>query len=132
MSLLSFFVSSRRRHTRCALVTGVQTCALPISVDYERQLAEEGLINPDYATFDSANWNEPFLTGKGGIIIDVHSRAGVLMNLLKQQDPEGWQDYVDVTGNLVGPDGELHAHPTTGYNGFLAIDRKSTRLNSSH
>src|SRR3546814_2662007 len=26
----SFFVSSRRRHTRCALVTGVQTCALPI------------------------------------------------------------------------------------------------------
>src|SRR3546814_2482603 len=24
-------VSSRRRHTRCALVTGVQTCALPIS-----------------------------------------------------------------------------------------------------
>src|SRR3546814_1519654 len=31
---LFFFVfvfSSRRRHTRCALVTGVQTCALPIS-----------------------------------------------------------------------------------------------------
>src|SRR3546814_6476665 len=25
-----FFLSSRRRHTRCALVTGVQTCALPI------------------------------------------------------------------------------------------------------
>src|SRR3546814_13985345 len=28
-----FFFSSRRRHTRCALVTGVQTCALPISVE---------------------------------------------------------------------------------------------------
>src|SRR3546814_7575891 len=28
---LLFFFSSRRRHTRCALVTGVQTCALPIS-----------------------------------------------------------------------------------------------------
>src|SRR3546814_1843036 len=25
-----FFCSSRRRHTRCALVTGVKTCALPI------------------------------------------------------------------------------------------------------
>src|SRR3546814_19246680 len=25
-----FFFASRRRHTRCALVTGVQTCALPI------------------------------------------------------------------------------------------------------
>src|SRR3546814_5361590 len=28
---LVIFFSSRRRHTRCALVTGVQTCALPIS-----------------------------------------------------------------------------------------------------
>src|SRR3546814_2097807 len=27
---LLFFFASRRRHTRCALVTGVQTCALPI------------------------------------------------------------------------------------------------------
>src|SRR3546814_4422888 len=27
-----FFFSSRRRHTRCALVTGVQTCALPILI----------------------------------------------------------------------------------------------------
>src|SRR3546814_5407035 len=29
-ALPRFFFSSRRRHTRCALVTGVQTCALPI------------------------------------------------------------------------------------------------------
>src|SRR3546814_2286074 len=28
--MVCFFCSSRRRHTRCALVTGVQTCALPI------------------------------------------------------------------------------------------------------
>src|SRR3546814_3275431 len=32
---LFFFLSSRRRHTRCALVTGVQTCALPISIDID-------------------------------------------------------------------------------------------------
>src|SRR3546814_17452973 len=31
LHLYMFFFSSRRRHTRCALVTGVQTCALPIS-----------------------------------------------------------------------------------------------------
>src|SRR3546814_4302747 len=29
--IVYFFFSSSRRHTRCALVTGVQTCALPIS-----------------------------------------------------------------------------------------------------
>src|SRR3546814_2814408 len=32
MCVVFFFFSSRRRHTRCALVTGVQTCALPISI----------------------------------------------------------------------------------------------------
>src|SRR3546814_6104373 len=31
MDVSVFFFSSRRRHTSCALVTGVQTCALPIS-----------------------------------------------------------------------------------------------------
>src|SRR3546814_8490420 len=30
MDCVFFFFSSRRRHTRCALVTGVQTCALLI------------------------------------------------------------------------------------------------------
>src|SRR3546814_9011372 len=36
-----FFFSSRRRHTRCALVTGVQTCALPISG--EELAADDGV-----------------------------------------------------------------------------------------
>src|SRR3546814_9709419 len=31
VDMKELFFSSRRRHTRCALVTGVQTCALPIS-----------------------------------------------------------------------------------------------------
>src|SRR3546814_370115 len=29
----TFFFASNRRHTRCALVTGVQTCALPIFIE---------------------------------------------------------------------------------------------------
>src|SRR3546814_3779815 len=36
------FVSIRRRHTRCALVTGVQTCALPIYL----RVALEALGHP--------------------------------------------------------------------------------------
>src|SRR3546814_1810526 len=38
--MLFFFFSSRRRHTRCALVTGVQTCALPI---YPCNVAKKGI-----------------------------------------------------------------------------------------
>src|SRR3546814_10114417 len=41
-----FFCSSRRRHTRCALVTGVQTCALPICLANSRlrAIGEASLI----------------------------------------------------------------------------------------
>src|SRR3546814_6223357 len=37
-----FFFSSRRRHTRCALVTGVQTCALPIYRIRRKPIADSG------------------------------------------------------------------------------------------
>src|SRR3546814_6451011 len=36
-----FFFSSRRRHTICALVTGVQTCALPISIKLKKATASD-------------------------------------------------------------------------------------------
>src|SRR3546814_3286093 len=41
-----FFFSSRRRHTRCALVTGVQTCALPIYLDHASVGEKFGEIAP--------------------------------------------------------------------------------------
>src|SRR3546814_7642301 len=41
-----YFFSSRRLHTRCALVTGVQTCALPISSPIETAIS--GIPNLDY------------------------------------------------------------------------------------
>src|SRR3546814_6051247 len=37
-----FFFSSRSRHTRCALVTGVQTCALPICLTHNCTLTAGG------------------------------------------------------------------------------------------
>src|SRR3546814_5034021 len=46
---IGFFFSSRRRHTRCALVTGVQTCALPISMQGRAQ----AIPAVQYGTLDS-------------------------------------------------------------------------------
>src|SRR3546814_4130365 len=44
-----FFFSSRRRHTRCALVTGVQTCALPISSRPQKtQKTQKMQSHPDW------------------------------------------------------------------------------------
>src|SRR3546814_3104796 len=42
--VFDFFFSSRRRHTRCALVTGVQTCALPISASGALAKAASGAL----------------------------------------------------------------------------------------
>ena len=48
---LFFFFSSRRRHTRCADVTGVQTCALPISNVLMKALEDKNLEGFDYLEF---------------------------------------------------------------------------------
>src|SRR3546814_10274290 len=57
------FFSSRRRHTRCALVTGVQTCALPIlqpgQIPVPVPLGGPGIVKPMTAllrTDDGALW----------------------------------------------------------------------------
>src|SRR3546814_14257559 len=52
-----FVFSSRRRHTRCALVTGVQTCALPIFMvaDLNRIAAPDFVIALD-GIFEHSPW----------------------------------------------------------------------------
>src|SRR3546814_5286436 len=55
--------SSRRRHTRCALVTGVQTCALPI--------LDPGMVGIKTGTLDAYN----LLTAKDIVIADTTVRA---------------------------------------------------------
>src|SRR3546814_10019165 len=100
-----FFFSSRRRHTRCALVTGVQTCALPICVATTRpetMLAAMAVaVNPEDARYQA-------LIGK------------------KVRMP--------ITGRLIPIVADEHADPELG-SGAVKItpgDRKRTRLNSSH
>src|SRR3546814_7675604 len=57
---LLFFFSSRRRHTRCALVTGVQTCALPISLSHALAVFEtlSASLACQYRRGRSATWQE--------------------------------------------------------------------------
>src|SRR3546814_2210082 len=51
-----FFFSSRRRHTRCALVTGVQTCALPISLEELHAIDRDALDAADRLDYDTFEW----------------------------------------------------------------------------
>src|SRR3546814_12959242 len=54
-----FFFSSRRRHTRCALVTGVQTCALPI-YKWQSRLASS------FMGIDYEDWRVAAVLSKSG------------------------------------------------------------------
>jgi len=87
---------------------------------------DEGLVNPDFATFDSGSWNNPFVQGKGGIIIDVNVRSTELVKLFAQKDPKDF-DKVAMVGNLKRSDGQKFSAPFTGYNGIIAISKQNVR-----
>lgn len=111
------------------LVPGFDTEEFLAANTFMRKMASEGLINADFATMDSAKWNQPFFNGQGGIIIDVMSRAFALLTLFKKDHPKTYTNYVDFTGNLTGPNGK-HSYPTIGYAGFVAVSKQSVPTES--
>src|SRR3546814_5226722 len=102
---VDFFFSSRRRHTRCALVTGVQTCALPIwKVAQPRDCG-------------SRSFNA------------VRISDGSAQHLISAADAEDMPAPPHMGGDVDVP--TLRAQELQIGNGRFR-DRKSTRLNSSH
>ncbi|MGS2648898.1 extracellular solute-binding protein [Streptosporangium sp. LJ11] len=94
---------------------------------YIKKFIDEGLTNPDWATLDTAKWSDPFVQGKGGIIIDVNVRADQLFQLFKQADASDYQTKVAMAGNLKRPDGQKFSLPFTGYNDVIAISKQTIK-----
>src|SRR3546814_7612983 len=115
---LVFFFSSRSLHTSCALVTGVQTCARPIS---ERKIVEVRsacAIGRDLvlrfalrAKVADRTVCEADTQGRAGRLHGVETGGGIfeIVAMLKRRGQQ--------------PDAGAHLD---------RLDRKSTRLNSSH
>src|SRR3546814_7507289 len=71
-----FFFSSRRRHTRCALVTGVQTCALPICAYADAGV--EASIEPFIADMAAAyGWADIVVCRAGALTLAELCAVGV-------------------------------------------------------
>src|SRR3546814_14141239 len=90
-----FFFSSRRRHTRCALVTGVQTCALPIS---KGTRIDGRLRIGDIADADA----ELGAVGETTLEIVLHIKAGGGVSL--------YQQILAVDGDGIGDDAARIIH----------------------
>src|SRR3546814_7849195 len=110
--LFCFFFSSRRRHTRCALVTGVQTCALPI-------LKLRSLL---FVPGDRPERMEKALrTGADALILDLEDSVTAEK---KPEAREAVRAFLKSAGRKVALFVRI--------NPLDSGDRKSTRLNSSH
>src|SRR3546814_8567226 len=92
--LIIFFLSSRRLHTRCALVTGVQTCALPI--------CRRGVARPFDVVLERRirrrSWGDRDVKHGGdcGAKLDQRANTGVNMtwgvDLMADRTGEKWDD----------------------------------------
>src|SRR3546814_6565044 len=106
---MNFFFSSRRRHTRCALVTGVQTCALPISANDDVVIGcalQQGL---QHTIGRTAALRAGLPVTVAGMSVDRQCASGLMT--IATAAKQVIVDRMDVV---------------------VAGDRKSTRLNSSH
>src|SRR3546814_10477178 len=121
---MSLFFSSRRRHTRCALVTGVQTCALPISkvadlLPTHTRRSEESQSLQQFST--------PLPLGVAALTAAGITPADRVL------EPSAGTGLLAILAVIAGGALVLNELADTRA-GLLAslLDRKSTRLNSSH
>src|SRR3546814_1176814 len=140
-----FFFSSRRRHTRCALVTGVQTCALPIFDNWLQGRRRNIWVSKNETLLEDArrDW-----TALGGLAADIQPLSNWKIDQLialeqgvlfvtyptlrsARGDHSRLQQVIDwASDDFEGVIGFDEAHEMGGVAG--GEDRKSTRLESSN
>src|SRR3546814_372846 len=109
-----FFFSSRRRHTRCALVTGVQTCALPIFYRLEHSKTQQAGVTasstPDKPVLDRAalaleEWLDAAGITEGAIFRRLwRTRVGPALS------PAAVGEIVQRRASLAGLEGDFGGH----------------------
>src|SRR3546814_3379715 len=126
--LCVFFFSSKDRHTRCALVTGVQTCALPISFASTGCWRWARCRSCCGVRTWSGFWYEP------GDANDLSTWGGFVVELGEDgQTFNGTWSYASDPAEMFVWDGARKSEQEPEPRECMALkERKSTRLNASH
>src|SRR3546814_6607185 len=82
-----FFFSSRRRHTRCALVTGVQTCALPSSPPPPPPPSSVNFDTAEFRRSDGPEFHGAITAWQGGVT-GTGSIIAIIDTGIDQDSPE--------------------------------------------
>src|SRR3546814_4744073 len=135
--ICSFFFASRRRHTRCALVTGVQTCALPI---WLRNVMMKRLL--PFVLLASAMGSFPCAAQPALPLDDRQALIETLLERMTLAEKIGQLRLISIGGDMpreriaeeiaAGRIGATFNSVTRADNRPMqdaALDRKSTRLN---
>src|SRR3546814_8605355 len=129
--MIFVFFSSIRRHTRCALVTGVQTCALPISLLDEAAIARIEAIGSQAVRIRS-----PLICqSKMGVCGKCYGRdlaRGTPVNIGEAVGVIAAQSIGEPGTQLTMRTFHIGGAAQLNEQSNLDADRKSTRLNSSH
>src|SRR3546814_4473074 len=110
------FFSSRRRHTRCALVTGVHTCALPICPRLKGLPFDQFTFGETVFHEVQCNWKFGIEAHSEGYHVPVRHIASFGKGMARGENP--YMHYL--------------SWEPAGPHRIASVNRKSTRLNSSH
>src|SRR3546814_10609061 len=155
MVYLAFFFSSRRRHTRCALLTGVHTCSLPISA-----YTDPFLLEVSFNTLVFVLGSSLLSTGLALVLAYLNTRTDILfkpaftvLSIVPMMIPHllfsvSWALLLNPSNGLLNTllmntfgldEAPFNIYSLWGMvlvegllNMPIAYDRMSTRLNSSH
>src|SRR3546814_2018742 len=129
--MIFVFFSSIRRHTRCALVTGVQTCALPISL-----LDEAAIARIEASGIQAVRIRSPLICqSKMGVCGKCYGRdlaRGTPVNIGEAVGVIAAQSIGEPGTQLTMRTFHIGGAAQLNEQSNLDADRKSTRLNSSH
>jgi putative aldouronate transport system substrate-binding protein len=100
------------------------------SLDYFKMLYDEGLMNKDFAVRETDKWDDDFVNGKAGVIVDTQTR--VFNNAKKIAENYGKTDkdvdqWVTMIDNVVTPTGGDKILPSTGYSSMMMVPKLSVK-----